>query len=425
MTLQEQGERLDTRSRNLAGEPKWIRTGLEIFSKTSSLIAHDWLQLMQGAGDYLLAGIFDADSSRQDALYKLLAACSACMATECSVDSPQDDKVLDDLRLQMLEALCLCEAVLPRTEQPVMFHVMMHVPDAIGRWNSARNFWSFFGERCMGYFIRHIHNRDLAAENIMTAYVRMRVLLAAAPGSIQSLTTRLKDAGLAPPNSQRSFLRLASEHVRLRGSVPGEFGVHVRVSRRYARSTVHGPPVKETLKSLGRSLVPPFHVNTDKPYWRMIGGVIINGRPYAQGDRVIYRRGHRRARASAPEAKRVGTIRMFYHVDQGLHRRSETFVEIEDHPILDMHRSLYIIKRRPVAKEMPGFSHEPSTDRNNFHHIDTIVQKCALVPHFDQMDGPEVEEDDARAGGGRTRRELILPRAPMETMVGIPMWEAI
>ena len=32
------------------------------------------------------------------------------------------------------------------------------------------NYWSFFGERMMGYIIRFIHNRDLAAENIMTAY---------------------------------------------------------------------------------------------------------------------------------------------------------------------------------------------------------------------------------------------------------------
>jgi hypothetical protein len=40
-----------------------------------------------------------------------------------------------------------CVQVLPKTEMSVMFHVLMHVPDAIWRWNSARNFWGFFGER--------------------------------------------------------------------------------------------------------------------------------------------------------------------------------------------------------------------------------------------------------------------------------------
>ena len=72
---------------------------------------------------------------------------------------------------------------------------------------------------------------------------------------------------------------------------------------------------------------------------------------------------------------------------------------------------------------MVGFVHDPSSDRSNFHHIDSIVQKCALVPHFDQMDAPEPEEDDARAGA--RRRKAAERRPPMETMVGIPMWDAI
>jgi hypothetical protein len=42
--------------------------------------------------------------------------------------------------------------VLPKTELAVMFHVLMHVPDATWRWNDARNFWGFFGERCAARF---------------------------------------------------------------------------------------------------------------------------------------------------------------------------------------------------------------------------------------------------------------------------------
>jgi hypothetical protein len=44
--------------------------------------------------------------------------------------------------------------VLPKTEMAVMFHVLLHVPDAMYRWNAVRNFWGFFGERYY-YFMLH------------------------------------------------------------------------------------------------------------------------------------------------------------------------------------------------------------------------------------------------------------------------------
>jgi len=61
----------------------------------------------------------------------------------------------------------------------------------------------------MGWLIRFIHNRDLAAEGIMTAYVRHRVVLSVLPGTLESLGIRLKEAGLSLP--VRSILSLASE----------------------------------------------------------------------------------------------------------------------------------------------------------------------------------------------------------------------
>lgn len=63
----------------------------------------------------------------------------------------------------------------------------------------------------MGHFIRHIHNRDLASENIMTAYVRLQVMMASAPGSIKALLARLKDAGLDLGADRRSHITLATE----------------------------------------------------------------------------------------------------------------------------------------------------------------------------------------------------------------------
>ena len=143
--MQAAGKMLDDRSRSLAGEPTWIRSNLEVFSHPSALTSHDWIQLVKGAGDYVLADLF-VDSAKAEAIYSLVAACNTCFALTSCHDS--DDRVnMELVKLQVVEALCTCEAVFPRTELAVMLHVLMHVPDAIYRWISARNFWSFFGER--------------------------------------------------------------------------------------------------------------------------------------------------------------------------------------------------------------------------------------------------------------------------------------
>jgi hypothetical protein len=61
----------------------------------------------------------------------------------------------------------------------------------------------------MGYIIRHIHNRDLAAENIMTAYVRLRFVCLSLPASAVSLMERLTAAKIRM--SKNSILRTANE----------------------------------------------------------------------------------------------------------------------------------------------------------------------------------------------------------------------
>ena len=79
----------------------------------------------------------------------------------------------------------------------------------------------------MGYLIRHIHNRDLAAENIMTAYTRLRFVLHNYPTSAASLSSRLGLCGLQLP--ERSMLALCNEvrlfHFRMSTLVSMFFGI--------------------------------------------------------------------------------------------------------------------------------------------------------------------------------------------------------
>jgi hypothetical protein len=62
----------------------------------------------------------------------------------------------------------------------------------------------------MGYLIRHIHNRDLATENIMTAYVRLRFILAKYPSTINKMISRFKAAGMSLPHGGTTLV-VASE----------------------------------------------------------------------------------------------------------------------------------------------------------------------------------------------------------------------
>jgi hypothetical protein len=150
--MQETGRKIDARCRALAGEPTWIRSNVEIFEHGSTLNSHDWIQLIQSAGAYILAGLYPDKPQRMKAITALLDACSKCLVMNSAADSDNRDD-MDKLKLEVTVALCKCEAQMPKTEMAVMFHVLLHVPDAIYKWNNVRNFWSFFGERSTHFVI--------------------------------------------------------------------------------------------------------------------------------------------------------------------------------------------------------------------------------------------------------------------------------
>lgn len=137
---------LDRRSQHLGGEAHWIRGNLKVCANSHALKAHDWMLVIQTAGRYLLDGLFADDPDKADCLLRLLEATNRCLKTTSAWDS-ENREVIDAVKLQVVEALCHCETYMPRTEMPVMFHILLHVPDAIYRWNAVRNYWGFFGER--------------------------------------------------------------------------------------------------------------------------------------------------------------------------------------------------------------------------------------------------------------------------------------
>jgi hypothetical protein len=91
------------------------------------------------------------------AVLALIEACRRIIKITSPAESENRDG-LDLLQVQVIEALCLCEAELPATELSVLFHTLVHATDGIYRWNNVRNYWCFFSERSINH-------------NIMLAYV--------------------------------------------------------------------------------------------------------------------------------------------------------------------------------------------------------------------------------------------------------------
>ena len=234
-----------------------------------------------GALPYVLHGILPESPAKLQAVLKLQRAVKQILVAEspCTCDFSQESpcecndrgRILQ-LKQTVLEAVCEFEAVAPLTERALCFHGLTHVADSIHRWGRAANTWSFFGERyitrlvsracmqnvffctvvlscihlsslvlscihmytcvcrCMGWLIRFVHNRDLAVENIATAYARQIVVLSAPVPGIPEFLRRLHTLKLQLP--VKSILSLSEEVEEAKHALPGAYEVDIRETTR-------------------------------------------------------------------------------------------------------------------------------------------------------------------------------------------------
>jgi hypothetical protein len=145
---------LDVRSDSMGGIPGWIRSSMLVNQRTGSLNAHDWLKLVESSYErYVFKDLLD--HSQQNALFHLFDAFRLCLrATGDAIENAPRE--ISALKLRVVEALCEWTREAPRTEHPSVLHILLHVPDAIFRWGSPRNYWAFFGERCAHFQIRRL-----------------------------------------------------------------------------------------------------------------------------------------------------------------------------------------------------------------------------------------------------------------------------
>ena len=138
---------VDTRSQLMGGQKSWIRSNANINQRTGSLNAHDWVKLIESSYErYILKGLLLPN--QLEALEGVHDAIRACMR---ATGENEDDEFAKDqiraLKVMVVRALCVWTREVPRTEWASVLHILGHVPDAVYRWGSGRNYWAFFGER--------------------------------------------------------------------------------------------------------------------------------------------------------------------------------------------------------------------------------------------------------------------------------------
>ena len=82
----------------------------------------------------------------------------------------------------------------------------------------------------MGWLVRFVHNRDLAVENIATAYARQIVVLSAPVPGIPDVLQRLNTLKLQLP--VKSILSLADKVEEAKHALPGAYEVDIRETTR-------------------------------------------------------------------------------------------------------------------------------------------------------------------------------------------------
>lgn len=109
----------------------------------------------QTALPYILKDVDPDHPKRVEAVLGLQRAVKAVLEAESPHDIENRNE-LNVLKELVLEALCMFERYAPVSERALCFHYFTHMPDFLHRWGSARNLWSYFGERYT-FFARCIH----------------------------------------------------------------------------------------------------------------------------------------------------------------------------------------------------------------------------------------------------------------------------
>jgi hypothetical protein len=144
---------VNKRSNDLGGEDNWIAPEMNLMTKTFKLKAVDFVRVSRGAMTYLFEGIFDGkeNEEQKQAFEAFNEALRLCLTTHFNADgrphTSQTKRLAAILTEKVTEALSLLEMCCPLIIFDRLLHELQHMPPALLKWNSCRNFWAFKSER--------------------------------------------------------------------------------------------------------------------------------------------------------------------------------------------------------------------------------------------------------------------------------------
>lgn len=369
---------LDHRSRNLGGEEGWIRAGHFICKRTSSLKAHEWVKVAEGAWQYIFHELYAELPQHQATLSAFMSCLSAILQAYSHADVQNDppDRTSEqtnmiELKNKVVDAMALFDRDFPASEKASMFHIILHVPDFIYKWGSARNGWCFYGERIMGWLIRFVKNRDLAVENMMVCLAKQSALSQVPPGAAESIRDRMQQSKIVLPST--SILKQASTVLSDRGSIAGGYGVSVRHTRYNSRSVRRPTPMlTAAVRQLCSDLQVRFSRADMNSIQEMTAGITINGRTYKADSKCeicsrIPR--YQPERADDASMRKVSTIHKFYTLQIG--EEEFVLVEVSNHKQVDQYLNIRIVKKKHKS-------------RRHVHSVDIIKTRVKFAPHWNE-----------------------------------------
>ena len=144
---------VNTRSNNLGGEQNWIPQDVNFILKTFKLKAVDFVRMSKGAMSYVFAGIFDGirTERHKQAFESFTETLRLCLTTHFNADglplTTRSKRRVATLMEQVAQTMSLLEMCSPLVLFDRILHELLHVPMAVAKWNSCRNFWTFASER--------------------------------------------------------------------------------------------------------------------------------------------------------------------------------------------------------------------------------------------------------------------------------------
>jgi hypothetical protein len=141
------------RSNDLGGEANWLPQDMNFLTKNFKLKAVDFVRLSKGAMSYVFQEAFNEPrkANQKQAFASFNETLRLQLTTHCNADGRPLGRRLKEkiarLHEQVSETLSLLEMCSPLILFDRVLHELLHIPAALAKWNSCRNFWAFKSER--------------------------------------------------------------------------------------------------------------------------------------------------------------------------------------------------------------------------------------------------------------------------------------